>query len=212
MIKVFIESISKNIELKTGLYRIILENPNLYRNIAINIESEIVISYDNKTIPFEKAAVAIYDPFNIDLNDSKNIKILYKLLEREIHESYGDELRNIEHLLFDMSEKLILSSNVNIDYEPQVDISKLLSCFGIKYVVYDEYLLNLIQFIRIQHELFSKKIVLFFGLSTVLNEEEFEMFNEELIKNEFKVLDISFYPKNTKTDNSLIIDEDWCIL
>lgn len=212
MIKLYINSINKTIDIKHGLYQIIIENPNLYRNIAINIEDEITLSIDEKIISFEKSTAVFYDPFNIDLNDSKNVKSLYKVLEKELHNSLGSELNDIENIFYDIVEKLIISSNMNIDYESQIDISKLLACFGIKYTIYEDYMLNLIQLIKIQYELLSKKIVFFFGLSTVLNNNEINMLNTELLKNGLSVIDISFYPKKIDSVNYLIIDEDFCIL
>ncbi len=212
MIKLYINSINKTIDIKHGLYQIIIENPNLYRNIAINIEDEITLSIDEKIISFEKSTSVFYDPFNIDLNDSKNVKSLYKVLEKELHNSLVSELNDIENVFYDIVEKLIISSNMNIDYESQIDISKLLACFGIKYTIYEDYMLNLIQLIKIQYELLSKKIVFFFGLSTVLNNNEINMLNTELLKNGLSVIDISFYPKIIDSVNYLIIDEDFCIL
>ena len=158
-----------------------------------------------------KKLIIIHNPFNLDINDSKTIKALYKLLEKEIHGKLENELLIIEKVLFEISDKLILSSNINLDYEAQIDVSKLLSCLGIKYNTYDDYLSNLLQYIKIQSNLFSKKIIIFFGLSSMLSVDEINRLNVELINNDISLIDISFSIKNI-SNNSLIIDEDWCIL
>ena len=211
MMKLFIETIDKAIDIENGIYQIKIENPITYRNIAINIDTEIILSNAGKIISLDKEVIIIHNPFNFDINDPKTIKALYKLLEKEIHGKLENELLNIEKVLFEISDKLILSSNINLDYEAQIDVSKLLSCLGIKYNTYDDYLSNLLQYIKIQSNLFSKKIIIFFGLSSMLSLDEINRLNVELINNDISLIDISFSIKNI-SNNSLIIDEDWCIL
>lgn len=211
MMKLFIETIDKAIDIENGIYQIKIENPITYRNIAINIDTEIILSNAGKIISLDKEVIIIHNPFNLDINDSKTIKALYKLLEKEIHGKLENELLIIEKVLFEISDKLILSSNINLDYEAQIDVSKLLSCLGIKYNTYDDYLSNLLQYIKIQSNLFSKKIIIFFGLSSMLSVDEINRLNVELINNDISLIDISFSIKNI-SNNSLIIDEDWCIL
>ena len=107
MKKIFIKSIGKTIEIDNGVYQVIIENSNIYRNIAINIESEIVLSKDDKLLSIDKEIAVIYDPFNIDLNDPKTIKSLYKLLEKEPEsralEVLKYQLNRYEHILRDDS-------------------------------------------------------------------------------------------------------------
>ena len=105
----------------------------------------------------------------------------------------------------------MLSSNFEIDYDPQIDISKLLSSLGIKYKISSDYYTNLLQYLKINIELFSKKLFIIFGLSSLLNSKEMEMLNYELILLNTSVVNIS-YSSISHEKIELILDEDWCIL
>ncbi len=211
MIKLFIDSIGKAFEVENGIYQIIIKDPVIYRKIALDIDSEIILSVDDKTFDLMKESIIIYDPINIDINDTKIIKSLYKLIEKRLHESFNKELFRLEELLFNLSEELVLSSNFEIDYDPQIDISKLLSSLGIKYKISSHYYTNLLQYLKINIELFSKKLFIIFGLSSLLNSKEMEMLNYELILLNASVVNIS-YSSISHENIELILDEDWCIL
>lgn len=211
MIKLFIDSIGKAFEVENGIYQIIIKDPVIYRKIALDIDSEIILSVDDKTFELMKESIIIYDPINIDINDTKIIKSLYKLIEKRLHESFNKELFRLEELLFNLSEELVLSSNFEIDYDPQIDISKLLSSLGIKYKISSDYYTNLLQYLKINIELFSKKLFIIFGLSSLLNSKEMEMLNYELILLNASVVNIS-YSSISHKKIELILDEDWCIL
>ncbi len=211
MIKLFIDSIGKAFEVENGIYQIIIKDPVIYRKIALDIDSEIILSVDDKTFELMKESIIIYDPINIDINDTKIIKSLYKLIEKRLHESFNKELFRLEELLFNLSEELVLSSNFEIDYDPQIDISKLLSSLGIKYKISSDYYTNLLQYLKINIELFSKKLFIIFGLSSLLNSKEMEMLNYELILLNASVVNIS-YSSISHEKIELILDEDWCIL
>ncbi|MGM9969482.1 MAG: type II-A CRISPR-associated protein Csn2 [Anaeroplasma sp.] len=211
MTKIFIESIGKVVEIDNGLYQIVIKNPKIYRNIALNIDSEIILSIDNKVFDLQKETIVIYDPLCIDINDIKIIKPLYKMLEKKIHENCTDDLFKMEKILFNLLDKLMISSDIQLEYDSQIDIFKLLSCVGIKYKYSNDYYLNLLHFLKINVELFFNKIFIFFGLSSVLDKEELISLNNELIKLNASVINFSFSSvsyNNTK----LILDEDWCIL
>ena len=211
MIKLFIDSIGKAFEVENGIYQIIIKDPVIYRKIALDIDSEIILSVDDKTFELMKESIIIYDPINIDINDTKIIKSLYKLIEKRLHESFNKELFRLEEILFNLSEELVLSSNFEIDYDPQIDISKLLSSLGIKYKISSDYYTNLLQYLKINIELFSKKLFIIFGLSSLLNSKEMEMLNYELILLNASVVSIS-YSSISNEKIELILDEDWCIL
>ena len=211
MIKLYIESIGKTLEIENGIYQIIIENPITYRNIVLNVDTEIILSNDNKVFDLNKESIIIKDPLSIDINDSKILKSLYKLLEKTINEKYSNDIYEVEKALFNLAEELIISSNCNLDYESQIDISKVLSSVGIKYKYSNDYFTNLLEYIKISIRLISKNIFIIFGLSNVLCEEEINILNNELVKINSSVIDISFSSVSTK-NTSLIVDEDWCIL
>ena len=81
MIKLFIDSIGKAFEVENGIYQIIIKDPVIYRKIALDIDSEIILSVDDKTFDLMKESIIIYDPINIDINDTKIIKSLYNYIK-----------------------------------------------------------------------------------------------------------------------------------
>lgn len=210
MKKMHFKSLNYTITLDEPIKGISIEDPSIYRDIALNIYNEIIYSIDDKLFDLEKESIIIYDPLNINLNDIKLLKGLYKKLEKEIHFSFEDKLNNIEKDIFEIVEMLSNNSELSLDYSPLIDVSKLFSSVNIQYRRYETYLENLLQYFKAYYDIYSTNVVISFGLVNCLTNKEIESLKKELIYLGINVLDIS--STNKSTVSSLIVDEDWCIL
>lgn len=211
MKKIFIKNINQSIVLNENITSIYIENSIIYRELGINIYDCIIYSEDDNVKDFEKKSFIIYNPFEININDSKILKFLIKKIEKEIKQKYLNEIYDIESILFEVIEKSSLDLSVPITFSETIDISKLLSSLSITFMQETEcYLELLINYFKILIEFCSVSIIVSFGLINTLTKEEYQKLSEELKMLNLHIFDINFQPKYVK--DSIIVDEDLCIL
>lgn len=183
---------------------------NSYRNFAQNVLENIIFSIDNNEVDLNKYGLIIYDPFNIDLNDKKLIGLLYKKLEKNIFEEEKIIIGNIEQECLKLFELLSLKINTPIDYNNNIDYSKLFSSFEIKILQPSNYLEKLLQYLSLITEIFHTKLIISFGLLPLLTKEEINLLDKELIQFGLSLIDIQYHKDDDR--ETLYIEEDWCII
>lgn len=208
MKKLFIKPINRAIELKNQITRISIENVNVYRNLAFNYEDNFIYSIDNLPLKIEKDVLMIINPLNISLNESKLIKLLYKNLEISKSNDYSEEIKLFEVKLMELIEKITENSVIPINYNERIDIQKIFSSIGLSYMESEDYLENVINYIKLYNEYFNSSLVISFGLVNLLNKNEQELLNLELVHLQIKLVDIDF--KNEIIKYNIILDEDLC--
>ena len=211
MIKVFINSINVKVELDDNIKSIQIENPIVYRKIMMDFEEEVIVSYNDAIID-DKHILLLNDPFNINLNDSRLIKALYKNLESKIFDGERQIIFNIENNFFELIDSLNLKIDSNIEYDETVDLLKLFAAFNVKLreFSYETYIDNLIDYIRLYIDLTNTQIILSFNLLKILSNDEIEILRCELKNFNLYLLDLSI--EETKDIKSIVSDSDFCIL
>lgn len=213
MRKLFIKLIQKKIDIDSSIIKINIEEPLCFRGISCNFVENIVYSDNDIVLDLSKKAIVIYNPYQINVNESKLLKHLYKKLEKTILEEYPNMLSELEKILFAMLDELINKSNYPIDYQSNIDISKLLSCLNVNYddIPLDKYVEKLIRYISINKEINNDiDLIISYGLLNLLTQKELYILEEKLCDLDITLIDISFIQKNTEP--SLIVDGDWCII
>lgn len=210
MKKIFIEPINYLMILDKYVKRVILEDSKLYQMISLELEKNVVYSINDKVEILEKKALLLYNPFQINLNETKLLKSLYKKLENEIRVKFSQKLNIIENSLLNFFDDLTMDEVIPVEYNEDVDIQKLFSSFGMCYKSSDNYLERLVNYIKVYNEVFGNTIIISFGLLNLLNKEEVLLLEKELQYLNINLIDISFVNKNIEKD--LIIDDDWCII
>ena len=213
MRKVFIKSLQKLIDIDLSIVRILIEEPLCFREISCNLLENIVYSENDEVIEISKKSMIIYNPYQININDSKILKHLYKKIEKNILENHSDNLANLENVFFNLLDDIIEKDEYHIDYHPTIDISKLLLSVNVNVIepTYENYIERLIQYLILNKEINSSiNIILSFGLLNILTEEETEVLDTFLRDMEITLIDFSFKQKNITS--TLIVDEDWCII
>lgn len=213
MKKIFIKLLGKTLEVNTSIIKVIVEDPICFREISCNLMDNIIYSENDIVLDLDKMLIIIYNPYQIDVNDSKLLKHLYKKIEKNILEEFPKELIELENSLFDLLDKLMIKNNYSIDYQSNIDIPKLLASLNVTYeeLPLEKYVDRLIQYIEVNKEINKKlDLIVSFGLLNLMSQEETSNLEEYFFDNGISLIDISFNQKNTKI--SLIVDGDWCII
>lgn len=210
MKKVLIKSINKVLLFMDIIETITIENPLLYRSIAMNLEEEIVFSENNVPLELDKNALVLSNPFDIEINDSKLLKLLYKKMEKDANH-YEKESKFLLKEATNFVNALSNELSVKLAISDEMDFQKVFSSLSVRFE--DEstsYVERLINYLKTNLMFLNIKIVIIFGLNCVLTQEELILFVKEVSLLDIVILNIQAEVKDIKS--SFIIDSDWCIL
>lgn len=210
MKKVFICPINKLINLDKRIISIGIESSLLYREISTKINDSIIYSNDNKPESLDKKALIIYNPFEININDNKTIKYLYKEIENEMMSHSINELRSVEQKLLDLLDNISINLDFEVEYNLELDIQKLLSSIGVRFNNPTSYLEKLVLYITLYKKIFKIDLIISFGLYNLLDKLEINNLKIELDYLEINLIDIIYVQKNI--NNDIIVDDDWCTI
>lgn len=210
MKKIFLSFVNEVLILKKPISIISIEDPTLFRKVSLSIEENIIYSVNDVVEPIEKRTLFLYNPFELNLNEARFIKALYKQIESEILNKEKQLLIQIEKALFYTLENVSEITISPIEYNSNIDIGKLLSSIGLNYKKNEDYLENLNNYIKIYNEIMKNSLIISFGLTNLLSEEEIYLLSNELLYLNIFLLDIRCDSKKTLFD--VTVDKDWCIV
>lgn len=211
MKKIYLKAINKLITFEKSIFNINIESKNIYKDFIFNIEENVILSENNIELS-DKYLEIIRNPFEIDINNTKLIKGLYKKFVTFLNEDEKmTKISEIERLIIDVIEdfKLTLDSNITMD---DLDYSKLLGAINLKFeeVHRDNFCDFLIGYFKIIADILNMKFVIAFNLFNFFDDNEIEKLEVELEALGIVILNINFVFKDIKSD--LIIDNDYCII
>lgn len=195
----------------TNINIIRFNNPKEYREFSQNVFENIVFSINNNVVDLNKYGMIIYNPFELNINDKKIQNLVYKKLEKYIEDDERMIISKIEQESLKLFEKLSLNIDVSIDYNDSIDITKLFGSFDIK--ISDDnmsFLEKIVQYVKLNVELFNIKIIISFGLLSLLEQQEIDLLNIELLQYGVVLVDAQY--NINENDNSLYVEGDWCII
>lgn len=211
MRKIFLRQSNYLIEFgDSNIKTIRFNDSKAYRLFSLNVFSSIIFSINNEEVDLEKYGMIIFNPFQLDLNEKKFLNLVFKKLEKNIHDEERRFIADIEKASLSLFEKLALASDIPIDYNDTFDFNKFFSAFDVKIMEPEDYLEKIVRYIRLSCEIFHTKLFISFGLLALLDNDEIDLLNKELIQYDVSLLDV-FYNEKSSLE-TLYIDTDWCII
>lgn len=211
MKKVFIKPLNRLIEIAERLIEISIDNPLIFRELTFNMYDNLIVSVDNVEIDLSKYGHIIYNQYDLSLTDKKVVNALYSMISKNISNCYANEILSIENKFINILDDVFYNIPIPFQYENEIDISKLLACFGVKYPTVEKgkYIEQLSLYLKIFSEVCHIKCFVSINLVNMLTSEEII-----LLKDTLKVLDVvlidCYINNNDNHQNTLIIDSDWC--
>lgn len=207
-----LKQINQKIDLNNEIKIIRVENVELYKELYFNLPNSITISKNNSLIDFDKISTVLFSPLDLKINDKKMINFLYKKFESRLDDEARSILSDIELKSIKLLELLSYITGLEITYEHNIDFAKLLASFNVKFdePKYSNYTELFIRYCKLCREIFKIEIIFSFGITNILTENEMNEINYQLSQNDIDVIDFIFTTKSI--NNSIIIDDDWCII
>lgn len=213
-----IKGIEKKFLLNPGeIYNINIENSRFYYrllNDLIDRNNDVfVYSVDHEIQLFDRHCLVINDLFNLDPNNKKILTGLYKkIADRFLSKEDNQAIIEINEKAMGLLEKISFDLNLPVEYDTELDISKLLHMY--KFCFKDEFttpLEKITAYLKANLEIFSFSFVITVNTLPLLNLEETELLARELGYLNLALINISLIQKSySKTIQSITIDDDLC--
>lgn len=210
MKKVFIKPINELLQFDSNIKVCNIENVSLFRKISLNIEENIIYSIDDIPYDINKSAMVMFNVFEIDINDNKYIKYLYKILEEKIKKSTEEIINEIELKIIRLIDNIEKINDVPIECNLKIDVQKLFSSMGVAYKVPETYINKLLTVFKIYNIVNKNSLIITFGLLRMLEKDEISLLNSELCKLDLFLIDFNSINKEIVSD--ILVDDDWCVL
>lgn len=212
MKKVFLKSIKELICLTEPIISVGIENPIYYRNLAYNLSNEIIFSEQDQPLDIDKYLLVIDNPFGLNINDTRLLKLMYKKLERFRNDETNARLSAISRDISEVVYDLCLNLDVGVEITSDLDFQKILSSIGLRFV--DPTVISFvdlfIKYLKVYLMLSSVKAVISFGLLSVFDENELEIIAKEIELLDIHLIDFTIQRNHSKT--SFLVDKEWCII
>lgn len=200
---------------------LIIENKKLLYKFLKDIGSgcvyeEYIQLYDenNKRIKNNDYIDFVPSILDIDINNKKNINALIKFIKKMCYDEIKETSKNIELLLKHSFNSLKL--DIPLDIIDDIDISEedYFKLINVKIVDNDISLLERINnYIKTSFELRSMKVFVFYGLYSLLDEDEVSSLIKDCQYLNVKLIDIENTEILSKCfSNKIILDKDICLL
>ena len=213
MKKIFVKRLNQLFELTESVFQIIIEDPEIYRELAFAIEENIIYSINGKEINLLKYLLKIDNCFVLDINDKRLLSSLYKRIINRITDEQKRKIMNIENLFIELFDEISDFSEDKLVYKSELDLQKIFNLFQLCFQEYEKtnYLEYLLSYIKVSVDTNGTLIVVLFNLLNMLKDSELHELKKELSLIDVVLIDLTF-SNNVRKINHVIIDNDWCII
>lgn len=212
MRKVLLKSVKELLYLEEPVTLVAIENPIYYRNLAYCLDNEILLSENDQPLDLDKYGLFIRDPFDLNINDPRLIKMMYKRIDKSRTDEINRKLMLINKEINDVVYELSLNLDVAVDIGSEIDFHKMLSAINLHFVdpTFESFSEMFIKYLKVNSMFSSIKVVFSFGLFSVLSKDEISEITKEVELLELNIVNFEIQKNDIKS--TLIIDKDWCIL
>lgn len=200
-----------------------IENKSFYQNLIKElikgqngVENEVEIFHQGEVVKQGKELELILNPFEVELNKTKNLTLLYQFIKNEYaNELHYEKTSTLLQYVVSYLEMLFEESEYQLEYEQELDLVALLKAMNVRFDYECSSVLNcLIDYVKVMHGFFHKKIFVFVQLKNTLSTEEMEQFYQFLFyeKIEVLLLESSESKERLLCEKYRIIDEDLCVI
>lgn len=212
MKKILLNSLNELLYIENEITSIEIESPIIYRNIAYNLRNEIVLSEEDNILDIDKYGLIIYNPFDLNINDPRLIKLMYKKLDKYRTEEYNIRIASVNEEIKKIVYDLSLNLDVAVEVGADIDFQKLLTSINLKFVdpTFESFIEMFIKYLKIYLMFTSTKVIFTFGLISLFSKEELDELVKEISLLDVNIVDFKIQQNNIKS--SIIIDKDWCII
>ena len=205
-----------------SINELVCENPSIYNELIIELYSgfdekcsTFVLSQNSELIEFDKYCEIIFNPFQVNVNNKKNLEKLYVKLLKAIDENglYMEKISIITNII-EFINKLSFLSNCNINFVEDIDFRSFFKITDVKLEGNDDnFVESLCNYMKVSNELQGEKIYIFINLKSFITLEQIKELYKNAIYNKFKIVLLENVDRKLiESEIKIIIDRDGCII
>ncbi len=205
---------------KKNYYSLVIENADEFFRLTKQIlnqtegeEGQWVLS-EVLPININKNILVLSDFYNLSCNNKKMESLLKsKILGLNSFVDMGEVLSRINADILDLNDIITSNFDFKIEYNDEITLESILKL--LKYSFSDEEILlkKVVNYIEIYSELNPIKLVVFVGMTALLNETDIENLIKEISYRDIKMFFIDSFDKQIfKKENKIIVDKDLCLI
>lgn len=198
----------------------IIESPELFTEYLQELyeqkngkEGGFILSEREEEIDLGKKSEIILNPFDVNINDKKILSKLYsELVKLTMNEEMYLQTQKIKDELEEYFYNLEYQSSYFLQMNREFSFSNLLKTVEVKFQdTTESFLEKLIQYIKIQAELFHCRLIIFVNIRSFLTTENLRILLDEVLRYEVAILLLENQQRKLLNHvNRYIIDNDQC--
>lgn len=143
----------------------------------------------SKPLSFSKEAKVVSDIFHISFSDKKAQNALVSSLNALAEQKLLVEFTALREKVFSFFDSVNGESDFPIDYSVDTGVSSLLKAFSVRWKEdYDDFLSQLVSYVRFCANLLKTRFFVFFNLKSFLNTERLSAFYHEVMLDDICLL------------------------
>ena len=204
---------------KKSNYLLCIENQKFYREVITELQSNLeqqvnfYLLEDNKILALKKNICFVPNPLDFALDEKKLNTQIQKEISTFITPEENEGFLVLLNKINDYLDSICYDYPLRLGYDSEMDITSFLKAFSVKYrEKEDNFLITIIEHVKVLSSLFNYKVIIFLNLIDFLTSDELNLFFQECERLEIPVLLLCSHLPKYEFDKSFIvrIDEDLC--
>ena len=220
--RLYFQSSDFALELKEGKVQgVCIESPKIMKTMVQDLwdslhgkDAPLFLTDQEKVFKLDKEVAIIWHPYLIDVNERKIISKLYQEMQEIVDEEMSIEKSALNSAIVNFLDSAVQLVPYPISFTLDIDIQALFKDYSLKIDVDGEGLLdNIINYIKLSHQIIKSRIYVFFHLCSYLDKEEIGYLSEMAKYEGVTLLLIEGHlPEEKTAEEWLIIDRDQCMI
>lgn len=209
--------LSKPINLKNGVYHLVIENKSLFRKTLTALSEKdgddwFVISENFNPMDLNKTSFFADNALLFEMNNKKLMTKIYSDLTQRANEVLYEEMMRLRSAILNFAEKLSFEFDFDYIYDGDIDASDIIKMLNFKVRnESEEHGESLMLFFSLLQKYLGIKLFICFNLNTYFSDEEISALSLMAESANISILNIeSFLFNNYGKDRISIIDKDLC--
>lgn len=200
---------------------LVVENNRCFYKLLLDLYSmsegssgSVVISEDNKLLKFSAVTEYIYQLVPFEFNSKKLLSKLYsKLSEFAVDEILIEDTLRITSVIRQYVSKLVFSSEFELVFSDEIDISTLLKILGVRFESSKGGLCEkLFDYFCVIRELYGERLFIVSNLFPLVDEGELQLFFKTVVEHDMMLLLIENADFSSDLVNKIVVDKDFCVI
>ena len=186
---------------------------DLWQQVTGN-DGDCMLSELGASMAISKSADIIFNPFSLDCNNSKVLKVIYQVLEREMDTETIELRGKIQQDLLELMDHIAETEWYPLAYDVNLELPTVFKLCNLKLDFQESALLERVHnYVRIMHQVCGVRLFVFVNLKQYFSNRELDLLYQDFLYENIWVVDFeSAFRQVIEHENNVIFDKDFCLI